>query len=232
MSKETDKQECAQCMDKVGCFEKLTDKELQMVSDSKLRIKFNKGEIVRKQGSFVSSVLFLKEGYMKVYKEFDHSEQSSIIHFHKPGDMIGLTDIFSESSVKFSVAAVTDCQVCCVNIRLFEKMLIDNGRFAADVIKSINQLTGGHFDYQLQNTHKQLHGRIANAFLILADEVFMSNNFGVYLSRNDIAEFTNMSSMSVVRILKDFKEDNVIEDKNGFIKILDHDKLLKISLLG
>jgi len=232
MSKETDKQECADCLDKAGCFENLTDKELRLVSDSRLKIKFNKGEIVRKQGSFVSSVLFLREGYMKVYKEFEHSEQSSIIHFHKPGDLIGLTDIFGESSVKFSVAAVTDCQVCCVNIRLFEKMLMENGRFSADVIKSINQLTGELFDYQLQNSHKQLHGRIAMAFLVLADHVFMSNTFGVYLSRNDIAEFTNMSSMSVVRILKDFKEDKVIEDKNGFIKILNREKLEKIRELG
>lgn len=232
MSKGAGKEECAECLDKTGCFDKLTEKELQLVSDSKLKIKFNKGEIVRKQGSFVSSVLFLKQGYMKVYKEFDGSEQSSIIHFYKPGDLIGLTDIFGESSVKFSVAAITDCQVCCINIRLFEKMLVENGKFAADVIKSINSFTGELFDYQLQNSHKQLHGRIAKAFLVLADHVFMSDTFGVYLSRNDIAEFTNMSSMSVVRILKDFKDEKVIEDKNGFIKILNREKLEKIRKLG
>lgn len=223
---------CIDCKNRSECFANLTEPELKLVSESKLNIKFNKGEIIRKQGSFVTSVLFLKEGFVKVYKEFDHSEQNSIINFNKPGDLIGLTDIFGESSVTFSVAALTDCQVCCINIRLFEKLLVENGKFAADVIKSINYQTSELFDYQLQNNHKQLHGRIAKAFLVLSDHVFMSNTFGVYLSRNDIAEFTNMSSMSVVRILKDFKEDQVIEDKNGYIKILNRDKLENISKLG
>ncbi len=232
MLKASENFSCIDCRNRSDCFNNLTELELKLVSESKLNIKFNKGEIIRKQGSFVTSVLFLKEGFVKVYKEFDHSDQNSIINFNKLGDLIGLTDIFGENSVSFSVAALTDCQVCCINIRLFEKLLAENGHFAADVVKSINNQTSELFDYQLQNSHKQLHGRIAQAFLVLSDQVFMSDNFGVYLSRNDIAEFTNMSSMSVVRILKDFKEDQVIEDKNGYIKILNREKLENICKLG
>jgi len=232
MSKGPDSENCNVCKNKSECFKKLTEKELQLITDSKLQIKFNKGETLRKQGSFVSSVLFLKQGYVKVYKEFESAGQNTIIHFHKPGTLIGLMDVLGENDVKHTVVALTDCQVCCINVGLFEKLLEENGKYAVEVIRSINSLSNEIFDYQLENNHKQLHGRVAKAFLVLAQQVFMSKTFGVYLSRNDIAEFTNMSSMSVVRILKQFKEDKLIEDKNGYIKLLDVEKLEVISKLG
>lgn len=232
MSKAPGSESCIECKNKSGCFEKLTEKELQLISDSKLQIKFKKGEILRKQGSFVSSVLFLKEGFVKVYKEFDPPGQNAIVHFHKPGSLIGLMDILGDNSVKHTVVALTDCQVCCINIGLFEKLLEENGKYATEVIRSINRISNELIDYQLENNHKQLHGRVAKAFLVLAEQVFMSKTFGVYLSRNDIAEFTNMSSMSVVRILKEFKEDKLIDDKNGYIKLLNVEKLEMISKLG
>ncbi len=232
MSKASENENCIECKNKSGCFQKLTEKELRLISDSKLQIKFKKGEILRKQGSFVSSVLFLNQGYVKVYKEFDPSGQNAIIHFHKPGTLIGLIDVLGDNRVKHTVAALTDCQVCCINIGLFEKLLEENGKYAVEVVRSINYLSGELIDYQLENNHKQLHGRVAKAFLSLAEQVFMSRTFGVYLSRNDIAEFTNMSSMSVVRILKEFKEDKLIDDKNGYIKLLNIEKLKIISKLG
>lgn len=232
MSKVPDNDSCIECKNKSACFKKLTNKELQVISDSKLQIKFKKGEILRKQGSFVSSVLFLKEGYVKVYKEFDPPGQNAVIHFHKPGNLIGLMDILGDNSVKHTVVALTDCEVCCINVSLFEKLLEENGKYAAEVVRLINYVSNKLIEYQLENNHKQLHGRVARAFLVLAEQVFESNTFGVYLSRNDIAEFTNMSSMSVVRILKEFKEDNLIDDKNGYIKLLNVEKLEMISKLG
>jgi CRP/FNR family transcriptional regulator, polysaccharide utilization system transcription regulator len=232
MPKVSDNESCIDCKNKSACFEKLTDKELQIVSDSKLQNKFKKGEILRKQGSFVSSVLFLKQGYVKVYKEFDPPGQNAIVHFHKPGTLVGLMDVLGDNSVKHTAVALTDCQVCCINIGLFEKLLKENGEYATEVIRTINGISNELIDYQLENNHKQLHGRVARAFLVLAEQVFESNTFGVYLSRNDIAEFTNMSSMSVVRILKEFKEDKLIDDKNGYIKLLNVEKLEMISKLG
>lgn len=232
MSKVPDKESCIECKNKSACFEKLTEKELQLISDSKLQNKFKKGEILRKQGSFVSSVLFLKRGYVKVYKEFDLLGQNAVVHFHKPGNLVGLMDILGDNSVKHTVVALTDCEVCCINIGLFEKLLEENGKYATEVIRTINRFSNDLIAYQLENNHKQLHGRVAKAFLVLADQVFMSKTFGVYLSRNDIAEFTNMSSMSVVRILKEFKEDKLIDDKNGYIKLLNVEKLEMISKLG
>lgn len=232
MGKPKNQLECLDCNNKAECFNRLSENELQEVSDSKVSIKYKKGEIIRKQGTFVSSILFVKKGIAKVYKEFDHAENVSIVDFRKPGQLIGLADIFNTSIVKFSVAALNDCEVCSIDIRLFEKLLNGNGSFAVDVIKSINSQTSSLINFHIQNNYKQLHGRIAHALLILANTIFESDSFDVPFTRRDFAEFTNMSSMSVVRILKVFRNDKLIKMTAGLITILDKEKLEKISQVG
>lgn len=110
--------------------------------------------------------------------------------------------------------------------------MYSRNRFAVDVIKSINSHTSSLINFHIQNNYKQLHGRIAHALLILADTIFESDNFNVPFTRRDFAEYTNMSSMSVVRILKVFRSDNLIKMTAGLITILDKEKLEKISQVG
>ena len=68
--------------------------------------------------------------------------------------------------------------------------------------------------------------------LFLADSIFHSDKFNMELSRKDLAEFTGMSVMSVVRGIKDFKESGIIRDENSTIEILNREKLVKISVSG
>ena len=52
------------------------------------------------------------------------------------------------------------------------------------------------------------------------------------LSRNELANFTAMSTMSAVRTIKDMEKQGIITDNNGIIKINDFDTLKKISQFG
>ncbi len=232
MSKADNQLHCIDCTNKAECFNHLTKAELAEVTNSKVIIRYNKGEIIRKQGTFVSSILYIKKGFVKVYKEFEHAENVSIVDFRKPSQLIGLPDLFNANLVQYTVSALTDCEVCSIDIHLFEKLLNTNANFAVAVIKSINSQTSNTIDFHIQNNYKQLHGRIAHAILNLAKYVFESDKFEVPFTRRDFAEFTNMSSMSVVRILKVFKSDQLIELKEGLITILDKEKLERISRVG
>lgn len=232
MAIDTHNDQCIVCKFKSGCFNVLTNPELEVVAESKLKINFKKGETIRKQGSFTRGVLYISKGVAKVYKEMDHVDQNCIVAFYKPGQMIGLSSLFSEKTAQYTVVAMTDCTVCCIDIETFQKLMHDNGDFAVDIIRSLNEQNSLLLDFQISNNHKQLHGRLAEALLFLRKHLFQSDDFDLNLSRRDLAEYTNMSTMSVVRILKSFKEDGLIEDKNGITKILDPERLEKISRIG
>lgn len=232
MAHDHNNSQCLICKFKAGCFSNLSEIQLHTVSDSKLKINYKKGETIRKQGSFSKGVLYLSKGVAKVYKEMDHLDQNCIVAFNIQGEMIGLSSLFTDKTAQYTVVAMTDCTVCCIDIDAFQQLMRDNEGFAVDIIKSINEQNSLLLDFQISNNHKQLHGRLAEALLFLGERVFKAKNFYVPLSRRDLAEFTNMSTMSVVRILKSFKEDQIVEDKNGFISILDEEKLEQISRIG
>jgi len=81
-------------------------------------------------------------------------------------------------------------------------------------------------------TQKQMNGRVADALIYLSENIFKSNAFEMILSRKDLAEFTGMSTMSVVRTLKDLKNEGIIKDEKGKIDIKNTELLKKISQSG
>lgn len=81
-------------------------------------------------------------------------------------------------------------------------------------------------------SNKQLHGRIADILLCLKDRVYKKDIFEFAFSRSELAELTNMSTESVIRVMKNFKDDGLIIQKDKTLEILNSDMLNKISSLG
>jgi CRP/FNR family transcriptional regulator len=68
--------------------------------------------------------------------------------------------------------------------------------------------------------------------LYLKDEIYKSNKFNVDLSRQELADMSNMTKESLVRILQQFKESNLIKTQGSEIEILDEAALNHISKNG
>jgi CRP/FNR family transcriptional regulator len=75
-------------------------------------------------------------------------------------------------------------------------------------------------------------GRVAETLLYLKQEIYKSNKFNVDLSRQELAEMSNMTKESLVRILQQFKESNLIKTQASEIEILDEVSLTDISKNG
>ena len=73
---------------------------------------------------------------------------------------------------------------------------------------------------------------MADILLCLAERIFKKEEFELNLSRKELAELTGMSTESVIRMLKKFKDDGIIELTGKRIKIANYDLLRKISEYG
>ncbi|PLX05966.1 MAG: hypothetical protein C0596_15840 [Marinilabiliales bacterium] len=222
---------CGECPEKSMCFNKLTNEELERIDKNKVVLKYKKGEIIAKQGAFVPQILYLQKGLVKVYKEINDTENLVLTIFPN-GSLIGLPSLYSTSKMEYTVSALVDSVICAMDKQLFEDFIKQNGEFASAVISSMNSCLLYNFNRIKSLTHKQMNGRLAETILFLADSIYGSDEFKLSLSRKDMAEFTGMSVMSVVRGMKDFKESNLISDDHGYIKILNREKLMKISVTG
>jgi len=223
---------CFDCKEKSLCFKQLNEEELLLTNENRVQINFKKGEIISKQGSFVTHIMYLKSGFAKVYKETD-IDHNLILDIIPEGKLIGLTSLYNNDNIaRFSVSALENAVVCSIDRNTIEKLIQQNSQFAKTVIASLNEESLQFYDKMASLTQKQMNGRVADALLYLSENIFKSGKFKMILSRKDLADFTGMSMMSVVRTLKDLKSENIIEDEKGFINIKDINTLKQISLKG
>ena len=81
-------------------------------------------------------------------------------------------------------------------------------------------------DFITNMAQKSVRERLAFTMLILMD-VF--DNQPINLSREDLANFVGTATETLIRLLKDFKEEGIIEVRTRKIFVLDRQRLLKVA---
>lgn len=225
------KKSCLLCNNKSECFRQLSDSQLDFANSNRAEISYRKGEMIAKQGNFYTHILYLQSGMVKVYKELTDGS-NLILSIFGVGSLIGLPFLFKNQILDYSVAALDDTTICAIDRHAFEKLIHENGEFAAEVVNQLNQCTLYNYDRLVSLTHKQINGRFADTLLYLSRVVYKANPFNLTLSRKDLAEYTGVSVMSVIRAIKEFKNDGVIDISGNRVEILNFSQLERISRTG
>lgn len=222
---------CTVYNNKECCFDELTKDERKQVDENKVTLTYKKGEIVCKQGSFASHIVYLKKGLAKVYLE--GKSKNLILKITPPGNLIGLPCIYEGNNVfLYSAATYINSEVELIDIELFKQLILQNPKFAYRIINVLNENTVQTYGRFHCFTNKQMHGRMADILLCLSQRIFKTDAFNLPLTRSDLAELTGMSTESVIRVMKDFKEDGLIKFEGKDMELLNFEMLLKISELG
>lgn len=221
---------CNFCSMKSPMFELLSKQELDLITETKKRVLFRPGETIVKQGAPLSHVISFTSGLAKVYIEGSNN-RNLILQFVKPTQFLGSPGIYVDSIHHFSVAAVNDASVCFIEIGVFKQIIRQNCDFAEAFMKDVS--VNGIFNYDrfISLTHKNMPGRIADGLIYLKNNIFEKEE-PISISRQDLADFTGMSKDSVIRTLKDLSSDGILEINSHDIRILNPEKLHKISDLG
>lgn len=213
------------------CFDKLTDEEREYLDKQSVAIRYKKGEIICKQGSFVSQVMYVKQGLVKVY--LDSGSNSLVLKIIPEGNLLGLTSVSQEyNTYQYSAMAYIDSDIQQIDINVFRELLNKNPEFAREVIDILSSNSVQIYGRFFCLTHKQAFGRLADIILCLSERIFKKKEFELPLSRKDLAELSGMSSETVIRILKKFHEEGLISINGKNFIVHDYGRLQQISDKG
>jgi len=129
----------------------------------------------------------------------------------------------------FSISALEDTTVCFIDVNIFRKFIYENSDFAYQIIFDLSKGELQNFQNCFNNAQKQNIGRVAEAILFFANEIYNSNTFTLPVSRQDLADLTGITRESASRILTEFHNEKILEIKNREITIL-NEKLLVRSV--
>ena len=222
---------CENCMVSWKNFKNLSKSEIRLINENRYEATFKPGEVILKQGSPATSAVFLAKGMAKIYIE-GLDGRNFILGIASPSRLIIGPGVHINSRHSYSVSALTVVQACFITFEIINLLIKQNSAFASGMIEDLSIKSYALHNKLVSLTQKKMPGRLAEAILFFADEVYKADVFDMILSRQELGELTNMAKESVVRILKELETSGLIKSDCSKIQILDREKLKMISERG
>ena len=192
---------------------------------------FKKGEIIVKQGEPIVDFFYIKSGIVKLSATTE-SQRTHIISIAKPHDYISLLTVFHGKHYAYTMTAIEYTEICIFPLNLIIDMAMRYGNLAIGLLKKSSKTSDDIIGRFVQNNSRNLRGRIAMTLLEFSKEIYKSRIFEMPISRKEIAELIGMTTENVIRILSEFKKEEIIRIEGKEIEILDFDRLQMISDRG
>lgn len=222
--------DCQHCFKKSALFSFLSDSELDFLNNTRMEVGFKEGEIIYKQGTPLTHVVIIHTGFGKIYVEGSKG-RNLILTYTQTYDLNGGVGVFIDLRHHSSLMAVTDCKACFIDINAFKEVLKSNAAFMEAYLKEYSERVLHTYHQFAVLTQKNMEGRMAESIIYLKDHVF--NNGSIkHVSKQDLAELTAMTKESAIRVLKEFKDDGLIEIEGQKINILDQKALEQVARHG
>lgn len=193
-------------------------------------VDFTKGSTIIKQGNFSTNVAFLRTGMAKVHITGPYHEQ--IVKLVKAPTYLGLPTTFGNKINQYSVTAISDVDVCFIDINIFRNLLKENEAFSYEIILELCKNELESFHRCANRTQKMIRGNLADALLDFMDRIYKSDTFTLPISQSELANLVDTSRESVSRVLTEFDKDGIISMKGKIIKVLNKKSLQLISQNG
>ncbi|MFO7853363.1 MAG: Crp/Fnr family transcriptional regulator [Bacteroidota bacterium] len=211
---------------------KLSEREVLVKNHSYAH--YRKGEIIYKEGEKPPGLLCLASGKVKIFKE-GVGGREQILRMVKPAGLPGFRALFAGAAYSASAIAIEDSTICIIERDTFFRLVKESPELSLSIIKMLSLELGFSNNRTVSLTQKHIRGRLAESLIVLKDIYGFEKDgktINAYLSREDIANLSNMTTSNAIRTLSTFASEEVISIDGRKIKILDPSKLNRISTLG
>jgi len=223
--------DCEQCTFRALSCRHMPKEEFELIRRTSQQLLFKKGETILKQGAKASNLVYLHKGIVKF--NFESEAGKSVILTIVSGPiLLGGANLFFKEVNLFSLIALEECEACLIDSKAMKKLLQNNGRYAIMMFEESTEMFKSAIFNFISLAHKQVHGRIADIILYLADEVYKSRKFTISFTKKEIAEFAACSHENVITTLSKMNREGIISFEGKLLEINDYNKLVEISKHG
>lgn len=195
---------------------------------------YKKNEMIYRSEEKPHNVLFLVHGKVKIYKD-GIGGRTQIIRAIKPSEFFAFRAIFADEPYRTSAMAMEDCLVASIPADVVISLMEHNFHIGFYFIKYLCTEIG-HSDQRTVNlTQKHIRARLAEALLFLKDSYGLEEDgcsLCICMSREELASLSNMTTSNAIRTLSSFAADSLVAIDGKKIRLLDEEKLQKISKEG
>lgn len=182
---------------------------LESVLDSSNVIKGKKRDAIYREGAYPKEIYYVQKGRIKNTR-MNEDGKELIAEVWQAGDFFGVIPAMNETSYTHSAVAAEDYKITAIPINEFKKLLTTN----LEIANKFMRIFAGNIEAKelelLEIAYGTVRTRLADALLRLAETYSDRVNEGIPLSREELAQFVGTAPETLIRTVKDFKEEGLI----------------------
>lgn len=212
----------------------LTENQCRQLMEQMTWKEVRHGEVIYREGDLPDQLYCLVKGKVKVYKD-GVGGRAQTMRLYKPVAYFGYRAFISGERFLTAAAAFEPSVVVMIPLPLIISFIRSNNELAWYFIQSLARLLGKSDERTVNLTQKHIRGRLAESLLFLRDSYGLEEDgctLSIYLSREDLANLSNMTTSNAIRTLSAFASEKLVAIDGKKIRLINIPELEKISKMG
>ena len=186
---------------------------------------YKKKQAIFLNGSYPRGVYCINSGKVKVFSVGSEGKEQ-IVHIAKEGEIIGFKAMLSGNTYNVSAETLEDSNICFISKEEFLNMIEENQILRNRILSELSSELNERTLLITSMAQKSVRERLAFS-LILLQKVY--GEYPINLSREDLANFVGTATETLIRLLKDFEKEGLIETQVRKISIKDSNAIMRTA---
>ena len=209
----------------------LTEEEKREISECLTVDSFDKNEYIYKENEIPTCIKCLINGKVKICKNGING-RDQILRTIRPNEMFSFRAYFADDDYLTSAIAFEHSVVASLPMELVVKLMSSNNHVSMELVRQLAVELGKSDCRTINLTQKHIRGRLAESILTLKERYGLEKDgytLSIYLSREELANMSNMTTSNAIRTLSAFANEKIITIDGRKIKVLNENELKFIS---
>jgi len=207
----------------------VSPKEATLLKSRMVRREFLKGAFLFRENSYSKGIYVVRKGKVKIFQTGEDGKRS-IVYFYRKGDFFGHRPILAKEPHPVSAMAMDQVVVSFIPMQTFLSVLDASDTLARQLLVNLSKEFSVWINKMTLFTRYNLKKRVALSLLILC-RVYQragSDKATISITRDDFASYVGTAKETLVRMLRQFKDEEIIVANGTNITITDMKALQKI----
>ena len=197
----------------------MTNKDLHVaLSEGRNVLKYKKRQEIYMEGCHPTSLYYVLSGKVRAYKRNDDGKEL-VVGLYNEGDFLGYTALLEQRVYKENADALDDAELAIIPREDFETLLFNNSGVMHKVVQLLSRKVTETEEQLLGIAYNSLRKKVSTALLQLYNKYNPTGNeqYSIDMSRDNLASLTGVAKESLIRTLGDFRDEKLINIKDGLI---------------
>jgi CRP-like cAMP-binding protein len=213
-------------------FDGLTSEEQGILIANSTTHHYKKGEILFREGGISTGIYFLKEGKVKKYKSTSDGREQ-IFYICNQGELMGYHALLSQEHFPDSAATIENSEITFIPKENFLQVLDSSPLLSKWLLKLLSHEFSVFINLISSLATKSVRERLALGLLIVNEKYQISGKKNIpaeiTMSRGDLANMIGTAKETLVRLLHNFKDEQLIETNGKIIRVIDKKGLVNVA---